>query len=242
MKKNIQIFTPEDFGIIEKNGKIVCDSINIAKVFHKQHQHVLRDIDKILNDFSKVSQSKFGLSNFIFEPYEKRGKAYPRYYLTRDGFTKLVFGYNGEEAIKYQIAYIEQFNSMERRLMRAQAERSTLEWQEAREQLKPIRRELTDVIQEKEPDNIWAYKHYTDLAYKAATGKIARKLREERGAGKTANAIDCLTADELQDIAKKESQIAVLREMDMDYEQIKALLFQKPLPQIDKTLDERSVI
>jgi len=103
-----------------------------------------------------------------------------------------------------------------------------------RERLKPIRRELTDVIQEKEPDNIWAYKKYTDLAYKSVTGKISRVLRKERGAGKTANAIDCLTADELQDIAKKEIQIAVLREMDMDYEQIKALVLPQERGLIEK--------
>ncbi|MCL2815812.1 MAG: hypothetical protein FWD23_14550, partial [Oscillospiraceae bacterium] len=72
--------------------------------------------------------------------------------------------------------------------------------------------------------NVWAYKQYTDLAYKAVTGKIARKLREERGADKKASAIDYMTADEIQRIARKQSQIAVLRDMGMEYEQIKSML------------------
>ena len=93
-----------------------------------------------------------------------------------------------------------------------------------REELKPIRRELTDVIQIMDAGNDWAYKQYTDLAYKSVTGKISKQLRKERGADKKAKAIDYMTADEIQSVAKKQSQIAVLRDMGMDYDQIKSLL------------------
>ena len=47
-----------------------------------------------------------------------------------------------------------------------------------RTELKPIRREMTDVIQEVD-NSKWAYKKYTDLAYKMATGKTAAQLRKE---------------------------------------------------------------
>jgi len=42
-----------------------------------------------------------------------------------------------------------------------------------RVQLKPIRRELTDIIQTLDLGQ-WAYKQFTDLAYKVVTGKISR--------------------------------------------------------------------
>jgi len=208
-----------------KNGKSFCDSLDVAKYFHKRHDHVLRDIDKILDDFNRAGHPKFGESNFILDTYiNKQNKVQPRCWLSRDGFIKLTFGYRGEEAIKVQIAYIERFNEMERRLMQIQAEKQTEEWQGARGQLKPIRREFTDVIQEKYPDNIWAYKQYTDLAYKAVTGKTARKLREERGAGKKSNAVDYMTADEIRQVGKKQSQIAVMVEMGMKYDEVKSLM------------------
>jgi len=138
----------KDYGLIERNGKIVCDSLNIAKIFRKRHTDVLRDIGKIIDEFSKVSQRNFASSNFILETYKTRGKSYPKYFLTRDGFTKLVFGYNGIKAIEYQIAYINLFNEMERRLIRIDTERQTAEWQQARVQGKEIRKEETDSIQE----------------------------------------------------------------------------------------------
>jgi len=93
-----------------------------------------------------------------------------------------------------------------------------------REQLKPIRRELTDVIQEKEPDNKWAYKQYTDLAYKAVIGKTAVQIRKERNASKKAVAIDYMTSEEIERITKAQSQLAVLKEMGLDYQQIKGLI------------------
>ncbi len=36
--------------------------------------------------------------------------------MTRDGFTLLVMGFTGPEALQFQVAYIERFNEMERQL------------------------------------------------------------------------------------------------------------------------------
>ncbi len=92
---------------------------------------------------------------------------------------------------------------------------------------KLIRRGLTDALRdsgEVERMKGHAYGTYTDLAYKLATGKIARQLRQERGAAKNAKAIDILTAAELDVYQRKEAAIAVLLDAGMCYETIKATL------------------
>lgn len=92
-----------------------------------------------------------------------------------------------------------------------------------RAQLNPIRREMTDVIQQV-TDSKWSYKLYTDLSYKLTVGKIAAKLREERGAPKKAVAVDYMTADEIHAVAEMQYRIAVLLEMGMDYATVKETL------------------
>jgi phage regulator Rha-like protein len=96
-----------------------------------------------------------------------------------------------------------------------------------RAELKPIRLELTDAIKElipESPHKKWAYKQYTDLAYKIVTGRTAAQLRKERCASAKVVAIDFMNAEEIQQVAKAQSQIAVLLELGMDYEQAKTLI------------------
>lgn len=63
-----------------------------------------------------------------------------------------------------------------------------------------------------------------NLAYKTTLGSNAKKLREERGANKKSSPLDYLTSKELQSIAKREQEIAVLIGLGLDYERIKAIL------------------
>ena len=110
-------------------------------------------------------------------------------------------------------------------LMRAELQKRQM----LRQQLKPIRRELTDIIQENPDKGEWSYKLYTDLAYKFVTGKISAQLRKERNAPKKSKAIDYMTSEEIEKIAKLENQIGVLKEMGMDYYQIKSLLLNRQM-------------
>ena len=103
--------------------------------------------------------------------------------------------------------------------MRAELTRRQVE----REALKPTRRSLTDAVKAAggEP---WAYKNYTDLAYKSATGQTAAQLRKTRAAPKTAKAVEYMTADEIQVVAKRQNQIATLLELGFDYQDVKTIL------------------
>lgn len=88
--------------------QVVTDSLTIAEMFEKEHKHVLRDI-KTQSEYAgeEFSQSNFGLSN-----YESRGKQYPKYNLTEEAFTLVVFSYNTKEAVQTKIKFIQEFKRM----------------------------------------------------------------------------------------------------------------------------------
>ncbi|MBR3570642.1 MAG: Rha family transcriptional regulator, partial [Oscillibacter sp.] len=93
----------------------------------------------------------------------------------------------------------------------------------------PARRALTDVIRDCLPDTPHKaryYKIYTDLAYKAATGACAARIRKERGAPPGADAADYMTSDELEAVRVKEGQIAALIEAGMGYAEIRDILLR----------------
>ena len=196
-------------------SKVIAD---FSGVRHDKVKAAINKHKKVIETFGLLTphevESMFGRPESIYKLNEQQAT----FLMTLLKNTPIV--------IEFKRRLVEQFYAMRTELMKRRT---------YRDELKPIRRELTDVIQIMDADNIWAYKQYTDLAYKAVTGKIAKKLREERGANKTAAAIDYMSSDEIQKVARKQSQIAVLRDMGMDYEQIKALVFHKVIPQIRVT-------
>lgn len=95
---------------------------------------------------------------------------------------------------------------------------------------KPVRRSLTDALRDSGEDERMhghGYAAYTSLAYKLATGKGATQLRKERGVPKNAVAADFLNSAELEIYQKHEAGIAVLLDLGLNYQQIKAALNRK---------------
>ena len=70
-----------NLGLTEKNGKIVVSSCDIARVFEKEHDKVLRYIVR-LNCSSEFSTANFCESEFVND----QDRTYKEYLLTRDGF------------------------------------------------------------------------------------------------------------------------------------------------------------
>lgn len=88
-------------------GKTVTDSLKVAEVFNKDHDKVMRDIREL--DCSRdFSLANFGESTYVND----RGRTYPKYVITQDGFSFLVMGYTGAEASRYKELYISEFNRM----------------------------------------------------------------------------------------------------------------------------------
>ncbi|EAJ6152965.1 phage regulatory protein [Campylobacter lari] len=139
-----------------KDEQIFCTSLDIAKVFGKRHDDVLKSIRNILNELREIGVSN-ELRNFAEvvqiskTTNPKNGKLVnrkmPMYNLTRDAFTLLAMGFTGKKALQFKIAFINAFNQMEQ------------------------------IIKNKEIEKIKQLKHYDlpDTPYKE---KIANAIKE----------------------------------------------------------------
>lgn len=94
----------------ESKNQIVVSSIDIARDFTKEHKVVLRSIENL------VAQNCAAKSMFFETSYENRGKQYPMYLMNRDGFSLLVMGFTGKDALEWKVKYIQAFNEMEQKL------------------------------------------------------------------------------------------------------------------------------
>ncbi len=106
---------------ISEQGTPVASSLDVAKVFGKEHFNVLQSIEKLLEDVPE----DFNALNFQGVEYtDAKGEKRPMYNLTRDAFTLLAMGFTGKKAMKFKIAYIEAFNAMEKALLEQSQKRS----------------------------------------------------------------------------------------------------------------------
>lgn len=101
-----------------KNNTVVVSSLQIARHFEKEHRSVLKSIKDLLLNIE-------GLHNFMHTPemfqkstyiHEQNKKECPMYLMNRDGFSLLVMGFTGKEALEWKIKYIKAFNAMEQEI------------------------------------------------------------------------------------------------------------------------------
>jgi len=92
----------------------MCSSLDVARRFGKQHKDVLRSIEAM-----EISQEVFE-RNFAPKTYgvkKGRGNGYisqePYYLMSRRGFSVLVMGFTGKEAMQWKWLYAEAFDKME---------------------------------------------------------------------------------------------------------------------------------
>lgn len=102
--------------IENKDGIPMTSSRFVSEVFNKQHKNILRSIRNIIEKDPKTLNKMFVESSYI----NTKGKTCKEYLLTKDGFTFIAMGFNGQKAIKFKIAYINAFNQMEE-LLKANA-------------------------------------------------------------------------------------------------------------------------
>ena len=105
--------------ITERDGIPVTTSKAVAEYFGKQHKHILRDIEELLEQLSQPNfgpaNADFAKKNFAFSEYhDLQGKPRPCYIMTKDGFTLLAMGFTGAKALQFKIAYINAFDRMEK--------------------------------------------------------------------------------------------------------------------------------
>ena len=152
-----------------KNDAAVCDSLQVAEKFEMRHDNVLRSIDNLQKSLLNFEES----SNMFIVSKRKadNGKYHRMYLMNRDGFSLLVMGFTGKNALEWKLQYIRAFNQMEKLIQ----EKSTVAYQLSDQAEKATRKTETDIIKEfveyaRAQGSTHAdhyYSNYTRLAYKA---------------------------------------------------------------------------
>ncbi|MDE5682499.1 MAG: Rha family transcriptional regulator [Mailhella sp.] len=111
--------TPKNLVQQNNNGTITTTSLRIAEIFGKRHDHILRDIENLIEQMPEEMQEEWGDLNFEATCYinDQNRQFYPMYKLTRDAFTLLAMGFTGEKALRWKLKFIEAFNAMEQDLL-----------------------------------------------------------------------------------------------------------------------------
>ena len=203
---------------INKREVNVCTSLDVAETFGKLHKDVLESIRSLKDD---LSIAEFSALFYESEYRTSNGKINPMYYMNRDGFTLLVMGYTGQKAVKFKLAYINQFNQMEELLKGRLIER---------EKGIVIRQAFTKAIQqssENERMHGHAYSTYMDVIYKSIFGKTASILREERGIDRKEKLRDTFSEEELVNVQNAEMLVSSLIGYGWGYQEIKEFVLNK---------------
>ena len=208
---------------MNKEEVLVVSSRDIAEDFEKEHKDVLESIRNLTAENSAVKEM------FIENEYvTDRGRTYPEYLITRDGFSLLVMGFTGQKALSWKLKYIEAFNQMERELKRIYNERKQWEIERAKGIL--VRHILTDTIKMKvaeSPNKKFMYPNYTKLIYKVIFGKSFAELKEQFGIKPKESLRDYLTSEQLKEVEQLEMLVSSLIGIGMGYQEIKDFISER---------------
>lgn len=190
----------------------------IAEYALIEHRAIKQLIRSHKNDLEE-----FGILTFEMSKIEGRGRPEKNYKLNELQASLLITYLQNTAPVRaFKKELVRQFYLMRAELMKRQ---------QARADLKPIRRELTDAIRDRadQRSNKWAYKMFTDLAYTVAIGKNSAQIKRKRGAEPKAAAVSFLSSEELETLSVISNQIAVLIDLGMDYQAIKTAVKKKAL-------------
>lgn len=117
------------------HGHALTTSRAVAERFGKRHDDVLKAAKKLI---AELADPEFSLRNFAESKYQNaRGKTYPEYHLTHDGFALLVMGFTGRDALAWKKSFIQAFNALEAELQ-ARVNREAAALHQLRPLLAPV--------------------------------------------------------------------------------------------------------
>lgn len=151
--------------VMMRGRDAVCGSVEVAEHFGKRHQEILYAIEGrkcscggkgcqkcngrgyqqlgIMQEDLEISV-KSHLSKMFKKSFyrDDGGRKRPIYYMNRDGFSLLVMGFTGKDAVAWKMGYIKAFNRMEQLL----AQKQTEVYKDTRAYQKAVRKQETDAI------------------------------------------------------------------------------------------------
>lgn len=95
-----------------KAGQVLASSLEVAEKFGKEHSKVKRSIQALEKDVANFGEM-FHLSYYE----DSYGRKQEEYSMNRDGFSLIVMGFTGKQALEWKLKYIEAFNKMEQKLI-----------------------------------------------------------------------------------------------------------------------------
>ena len=118
--------------IVNRDGKLVADSREVARMIGKRHDHLVRDIQGYIAILNKSSETlatqqtpNLGTANFFLESSYKAddgSRSYPCYLLTKQGCEMVANKLTGEKGVLFTAAYVQQFNAMQEKMATRQTQ------------------------------------------------------------------------------------------------------------------------
>jgi Rha family phage regulatory protein len=199
------------------------DSRFVAQFFEKHHRHVLRDIERITEPNSGLSEEFIRL-NFVLSSYkDSTGRKLPCYMMTRDGFTMLVMGYTGKKAIKFKELYIKRFNEMEQFIKTLVTARKEF----------PLLTENIKLLHENPKP--YHFSNECDMINRIVTGMSAKQFRQAHGLEKGTSIRPYLTDEQVRMIETLQKVDIGLLVSVPDYQQRKRYLEWYKMKLLEKT-------
>ncbi|GIN93370.1 antirepressor [Siminovitchia terrae] len=160
-----------------ENNQPVTDSLTIAEMFGKRHDHVLRDIKNQI----ELAGEKFAAPNFGESTYQdKNQQLRPKFNLTEEAFTLVVFSYNTKESVQTKIKFIQEFKKMREKLNKPMSIEDMIITQA--QSVKELKLEVSEI--KKVVDNeVWL----TERQKKTVQDSVSRRVFELRRKGHDAH-------------------------------------------------------
>lgn len=100
--------------IVLHEGRPVTTSREIARMFERRHDHVLRDIDNVCHELRSIGQDPLLKFEAGVYALPSTGRQQHRQYLvSKNGLVLLVMGWTGPKAFRVKTVYIDEFDRME---------------------------------------------------------------------------------------------------------------------------------
>lgn len=103
-----------------EHNQLVVSSLQVAKNFGKRHDKLISEIERMYGELTDKWCAQNGGDPLFYKTtyiHEQNKQQYPMFLMNRDGFSLLVMGFTGKEAMNWKLKYIQAFNAMEKRLM-----------------------------------------------------------------------------------------------------------------------------
>lgn len=191
-----------ELGIFEKHNDAWVSSRDLAKMFDKRHDHVLRDIKEAINKLpDSFTRPNFGESSYR----NSQNKKQPEYLLNRKSFSLIAMGFTGKKALEFKMKYIEAFEAM-------------INVIETRLLSKAGYKEMTEAIARKYNGDSKTYSKEADMINKIVLGMKASDFKAINSIDKNGHTRDYIVQVKLENLDKAQRLNAQLINAGLDFE------------------------